>query len=80
MTGSYNFDTVSTVMRTHSKLQIRQLAFGFKKGSLDILFKSCPCDKRNKILVVDDNVFNIFTLQNILKLTFNMQSDKALNG
>ncbi|TNV84111.1 hypothetical protein FGO68_gene12712 [Halteria grandinella] len=42
--------------------------------------KKCPCQMRNKVLVVDDNVFNILTLQCMLKESLKMESDKALNG
>ncbi|TNV83670.1 hypothetical protein FGO68_gene6378 [Halteria grandinella] len=40
----------------------------------------CPCSKRNKILVVDDNVFNILTLKYLLKECANLEADQALNG
>ena len=40
----------------------------------------CCCTDRNEILVVDDNIFNIMTLQTIIESTLKMQSDKALNG
>jgi CheY-like chemotaxis protein len=35
---------------------------------------------RREILVVDDNIFNIVTLQTILECALKMPSDKALNG
>lgn len=35
---------------------------------------------RREILIVDDNIFNIVTLQTILECTLKMPSDKALNG
>lgn len=38
------------------------------------------CGHKNKILVVDDNVFNIMTLQCILTAGYKLESDKALNG
>ena len=41
---------------------------------------SCPCISRKDILIVDDNIFNILTLQTILEQTLKLQSDKALNG
>ena len=34
----------------------------------------------NPILVVDDNVFNIMTLQAIIESKYGLQSDKAVNG
>ncbi len=40
----------------------------------------CACQTRNDILVVDDNVFNIMTLQTILESSLKIKSDKALNG
>lgn len=40
----------------------------------------CPCSERSDILVVDDNVFNIMTLQCILDDGLQLKSDKALNG
>lgn len=33
-----------------------------------------------RILVVDDNIFNIVTLQTLLELQFHQSSDKATNG
>jgi hypothetical protein len=40
----------------------------------------CPCLRRPRLLVVDDNIFNIFTLQNIIDISFGIATDKALNG
>ncbi len=40
----------------------------------------CVCLKRPRVLIVDDNIFNIITLQSILELQFGIQSDKASNG
>eukprot|EP00347_Sterkiella_histriomuscorum_P002515 403367855 len=40
----------------------------------------CECDKHADILVVDDNIFNIVTIQAILELNFGLKSDKASNG
>ena len=41
---------------------------------------ACSCMDRREILVVDDNIFNIITLQTILEYSLKIQSDKALNG
>lgn len=40
----------------------------------------CACKDRFDILVVDDNVFNILTLQTILEQSVKFKSDRALNG
>lgn len=40
----------------------------------------CGCKQRPAILVVDDAIFNIVALQTILEMTYNLKSDKALNG
>ncbi|TNV83865.1 hypothetical protein FGO68_gene3753 [Halteria grandinella] len=40
----------------------------------------CPCKDRRDILVVDDNVFNLITLQSILHETLKVDSDSAMNG
>jgi PleD family two-component response regulator len=40
----------------------------------------CPCFGRCDILVVDDNVFNIMTLQTMLEVSLKLKSDRALNG
>ncbi|CDW74713.1 multi-sensor hybrid histidine kinase [Stylonychia lemnae] len=40
----------------------------------------CSCRTRSDVLVVDDNIFNIVTLQTILEYQFNISSDKAMNG
>lgn len=40
----------------------------------------CPCLERNKILIVDDDVFNIATLETIMDINFKLKVDKALNG
>ena len=42
--------------------------------------KKCDCKDKPQILVVDDNNFNIFTLQSLLDVNFNLDSDKAFNG
>ncbi len=41
---------------------------------------ACPCEIRNEILIVDDNIFNILTLETILQQKFNKTCDRALNG
>eukprot|EP00347_Sterkiella_histriomuscorum_P016419 403353254 len=41
---------------------------------------NCLCEKKSKILVVDDNVFNLVTIQSILELKFGLQSDRATHG
>lgn len=41
---------------------------------------ACSCQDRKDILVVDDNIFNILTLQTIIECTLKLQTDKALNG
>eukprot|EP00347_Sterkiella_histriomuscorum_P007356 403349259 len=41
---------------------------------------NCPCANRPQILIVDDNVFNIITLQTILEMQFNQRVEKATNG
>ena len=41
---------------------------------------ACPADFRNNVLVVDDNIFNIVTLQTILEMNFGVKADKAMNG
>ncbi|CDW81024.1 pas domain s-box protein [Stylonychia lemnae] len=41
----------------------------------------CPeCRNQTDILIVDDNIFNMVTLQTILEMQFNLKSDKAMNG
>eukprot|EP00347_Sterkiella_histriomuscorum_P010154 403377397 len=40
----------------------------------------CFCKNKSRILIVDDNIFNIITLQTILEKQFNLQVDKATNG
>jgi PleD family two-component response regulator len=40
----------------------------------------CPCHDRKDILIVDDNVFNIMTLQCILSENLKLDADKAING
>eukprot|EP00347_Sterkiella_histriomuscorum_P001618 403371338 len=41
---------------------------------------NCLCEMKSKILVVDDNVFNLVTIQSILELKFGLQSDRATHG
>ncbi len=38
------------------------------------------CDEMALILIVDDNMFNIVTLQTMLELQFKVKSEKATNG
>lgn len=40
----------------------------------------CNCEAKPKILVVDDNIFNIVTLQTLLEFQHNLSTDKAMNG
>ena len=40
----------------------------------------CHCSLNPRILIVDDNIFNIVTLQTILEMNFNLSSDKSMNG
>ena len=35
----------------------------------------CPCRYRNQILIVDDHIFNIMTMQTMLEFKFNLLSD-----
>ncbi|CDW89272.1 pas domain s-box protein [Stylonychia lemnae] len=41
---------------------------------------NCECQSLNKILVVDDNIFNVVTLQTIIEQNQGFQCDKAMNG
>ncbi|CDW84389.1 pas domain s-box protein [Stylonychia lemnae] len=40
----------------------------------------CSCERLCDILIVDDNVFNLVTLEAILELQFKLKVDKASNG
>ena len=40
--------------------------------------KECLCE--STVLIVDDNFFNLIPLELILRETFGLNSDKALNG
>ena len=40
----------------------------------------CCCQDRKDILVVDDNIFNLITIQTILDQGFGVKSDRAVNG
>ena len=40
----------------------------------------CACEDKPKILIVDDNIFNIITLETILQKQFGQLTDKATNG
>jgi PleD family two-component response regulator len=44
------------------------------------IIKKCPCSSRPKILIVDDNTFNLVALQSILEITYGIDSEKAYNG
>lgn len=35
---------------------------------------------RSKVLIVDDNIFNIVTLKTIIESNFKVKCDKAMNG
>jgi CheY-like chemotaxis protein len=37
-------------------------------------------EEKNKILIVDDNDFNSFSLQELLKQNFNLGADIAVHG
>ncbi len=45
-----------------------------------LAYLACSCMDRREILIVDDNIFNIVTLQTIIECSLKMQADKALNG
>ena len=49
-------------------------------GEEDTRDFKCPCADRVKVLVVDDNIFNIATVETILDVTYDLGSDKAMNG
>ena len=40
----------------------------------------CACRARPQVLIVDDNIFNIITLETILDMQFKVKADKATNG
>lgn len=40
----------------------------------------CDCLERKDILIVDDNIFNILTLQTIIQNKFQISTDRAMNG
>ncbi len=40
----------------------------------------CNCLGKPEVLVVDDNIFNIVTLQTLLDFQHSLPSDKAMNG
>ncbi len=40
----------------------------------------CACYSRNTILIVDDNSFNIITIQTMIEYEFGLMCDKAFNG
>ena len=40
----------------------------------------CLCFKRRDALIVDDNIFNIVTLQTLIETNFHIKCDRALNG
>jgi PleD family two-component response regulator len=52
----------------------------FQRRTTDPAHLFCPCFGRCDILVVDDNVFNIMTLQTMLEVSLKLKSDRALNG
>ena len=42
--------------------------------------RRCFCEKWPDILITDDNVFNVITLETMIQATFNMECERALNG
>ena len=65
----------SGVLKASNKLSFYTL------GPLSIKRKiPCPCSTRHNILIVDDNIFNIFTLANIIESNFGLKADEATNG
>ncbi|CDW74528.1 multi-sensor hybrid histidine kinase [Stylonychia lemnae] len=51
-----------------------------KKKSSQLKVGGCNCQSLLDVLVVDDNIFNIVTLQTILEFQYNIRSDKAMHG
>ncbi|TNV83761.1 hypothetical protein FGO68_gene16545 [Halteria grandinella] len=75
--GRFENDTLSLVnlvQKYKRKSELQSVEKFIRERSL------CPCKERKDILVVDDNVFNLITLQSILHETFKIDSDSAMNG
>jgi PleD family two-component response regulator len=64
--------------KSHKSNTQSQQSRGLSAKALSYL--DCCCEDRYEILVVDDNIFNIMTLQTIIECSLKMQTDKALNG
>ena len=86
-----NVPTLAATKKKNLKRKLRQpssnLSSNNSKSSLksmlsqkSLSYLACSCMDRREILVVDDNIFNIVTLQTILEYSLKIQSDKALNG
>eukprot|EP00347_Sterkiella_histriomuscorum_P016347 403353540 len=65
---------------TKDALTSRSLLPQLKESQIINTQIACPCSERPQILIVDDNIFNILTLQTILEMQFNQRVDKATNG
>ena len=78
-TGDIDFSCQD--MNSHYEPELnKHFNYIFKSSVFNTITKNCPCGERKDILVVDDNIFNIVTLQAILELQFGITSDKASNG
>ena len=74
LTGESSNMNLAKVLLHHKNFPYQELM------SIRSTERECPCKKRNRILIVDDNVFNIITVQTILDMKFKFKSDSALNG
>ena len=79
----FNLDTLRTlsndsILEDDGLMPYKNLKESQKKlmKKLDV----CSCTKLSKILIVDDNIFNIVTIQTMLDIQFGVKSDKASNG
>eukprot|EP00347_Sterkiella_histriomuscorum_P003777 403362985 len=73
--NEYNLEdskNISSYLNDQKPLRIRTKKLMNSSG--------CHCPKLPEILIVDDNIFNVVTLQAILQMQFGHLSDKASNG
>lgn len=62
------------------EISTQQTRFKRQKSPAMPSVRNCPCKMRSKVLIVDDNVFNIATVESILDIRYGLSSEKALNG
>ena len=68
----------SGIKKSYNNVNQQNQVVSIKNNELVPNKKDCGCE--STVLIVDDNFFNLLPLELILRETFGILTDKALNG